>query len=152
MFSRVWLFANPWTLLCLWGFPRQEHWSGLLWPSSRGSWGSNPGIKPNSPGLQADSLLSWRRKWQPTPVFLPGESHGRRSLIGYNPRGSKRVGHGWTTSLTHSLTLYRLSHQGSPVKLSLMLNFGYIDHQWSFQWWENEIIQGQNRVSLNHRL
>ena len=26
-----------------------------------------------------------RRKWQPTPVFLPGESHGQRSLVGYSP-------------------------------------------------------------------
>ena len=25
----------------------------------------------------------WRRKWQPTPVFLPGESHGQKSLVGY---------------------------------------------------------------------
>ena len=31
----------------------------------------------------------WRRKWQPTPVFLPGESHGQRSLEGYSPRGCK---------------------------------------------------------------
>ena len=31
----------------------------------------------------------WRRKWQLTPVFLPGESHGRRSLAGYSPRGHK---------------------------------------------------------------
>ena len=30
-----------------------------------------------------------RRKWQPTPVFLPGESNGQRSLAGYNPRGHK---------------------------------------------------------------
>ena len=29
--------------------------------------------------------IPWRRKWQPTPVFLPGESHGRRSLGGYIP-------------------------------------------------------------------
>ena len=29
--------------------------------------------------------VSWRRKWQPTPVLLPGESHGRRSLVGYSP-------------------------------------------------------------------
>ena len=27
----------------------------------------------------------WRRKWHPTPVFLPGESHGRRSLVGCSP-------------------------------------------------------------------
>ena len=31
----------------------------------------------------------WRRKWQPTPVFLPGESHEQRSLEGYSPRGCK---------------------------------------------------------------
>ena len=37
--------------------------------------------------------VPWRRAWQPTPVFLPGESHGQRSLAGYSPRVS-RVGHG----------------------------------------------------------
>ena len=31
----------------------------------------------------------WRRKWQPTPLFLPGKSHGWRSLAGYSPWGSK---------------------------------------------------------------
>ena len=31
----------------------------------------------------------WRRKWQPIPVFLPGKSHGQRSLAGYSPRGPK---------------------------------------------------------------
>ena len=31
--------------------------------------------------------ISWRRKWQPTPVFLPGKSHGQRSLVGYSPWG-----------------------------------------------------------------
>ena len=31
----------------------------------------------------------WRRKWQPTPVFLLGESHGQRSLVGYSPQGHK---------------------------------------------------------------
>ena len=33
--------------------------------------------------------LPWRRAWQPTPVFLPGESHGQRSLVGYSPWGAK---------------------------------------------------------------
>ena len=33
--------------------------------------------------------ISWRRKWQPTPVFLPGKSHGWRSLVGYSPWGRK---------------------------------------------------------------
>ena len=33
--------------------------------------------------------IPWKRKWQPTPVFLHGKSHGQRSLVGYNPWGSK---------------------------------------------------------------
>ena len=33
--------------------------------------------------------IPWRRNWQPTSVFLPGESHGRRSLVGYSPQGCK---------------------------------------------------------------
>jgi len=35
-----------------------------------------------SPGVRK---IPWRRAWQPTPVFLPGESHGQRSLVGYGP-------------------------------------------------------------------
>ena len=31
--------------------------------------------------------IPWRRKWQPTPVFLPGEPHGQRSLAGFSPWG-----------------------------------------------------------------
>ena len=31
----------------------------------------------------------WRRAWQPTPVFLPGEYHGQRSLAGYSPQGHR---------------------------------------------------------------
>ena len=34
----------------------------------------------------------WRSKWQPTPVFLPRESHGQRSLVGYSPWGHKELG------------------------------------------------------------
>ena len=39
----------------------------------------------------------WRRKWKPTPVFLLGESHGQRSLAGYNQSGHKRVRHNLAT-------------------------------------------------------
>ena len=50
--------------------------------------------------------IPWRRKWQPTPVLLPGESHGGRSLVGYSPwgrllsMGSQRAGQDWATSLS----------------------------------------------------
>ena len=33
--------------------------------------------------------IPWRRKWQPTPVLLPGKSYGWRSLVGYSPWGRK---------------------------------------------------------------
>ena len=36
---------------------------------------------------------SWRRKWHPTPVFLPRKFHGQRSLVGYSPRSRKRIKH-----------------------------------------------------------
>ena len=39
----------------------------------------------------------WRRALQLTPVFLPGESHGQRSLVRYSLRGLKRVRHNWLT-------------------------------------------------------
>ena len=41
--------------------------------------GLNPSVKK----------IPWRRAWQPTLVFLPGESHGQRSLAGYSPLGHK---------------------------------------------------------------
>ena len=38
-------------------------------------------------GMPTD--ICWRRKWQPTPVFLPGESHGQGSLVGYSSWGCR---------------------------------------------------------------
>ena len=37
--------------------------------------------------------IPWRRAWQPTPVVLPGEFHGQRSLVGYSPWGRKEFVH-----------------------------------------------------------
>ena len=42
--------------------------------------------------------IPWRRKWQPTPVLLPGKFHGWRSLEGYSPWGRKELD---TTDLLH---------------------------------------------------
>ena len=47
--------------------------------------------------------IPWRRAWQPTPVSLPGESHGQRDLAGYSPWGRKESD---TTEVTwHSTTI-----------------------------------------------
>ena len=39
--------------------------------------------------IPGSGRFPWRRKWHPTPVFLPGKSHGQRSLVGYSPWGHK---------------------------------------------------------------
>ena len=49
--------------------------------------------------------IPWRRKWQPTPVFLPGETHGQRSLAGYSPQGCERVGYVVTKQQQQHLSL-----------------------------------------------
>ena len=51
-------------------------------------------------GLLQIKTQMWRGKWQPTPVFLPGEFHGRRNLAGYSPRSRKELDR--TKQLTHT--------------------------------------------------
>ena len=109
--SCVWLIATPWTHL--YNAPGQN--TGVcslsllqrIFPIQ----GLNLGIELRSSALRADSLpielsgkpcnvgdpgsfpgwgrLPWRRECLPTPVFLPGKSHGQRSLAGYSPPGCK---------------------------------------------------------------
>ena len=79
-----------------------------------------PGVRPidlyNSPGIMgfpssssgenppanAGYGIPWRRKWQPTPVFLPGKSHGQRSLTGYSPQSCKELDATEATSRAHT--------------------------------------------------
>ena len=74
------------------GLPRQ-----ILYPSRRHMRrGFNPRV----------GKIPWRRQRQPTPVLLPGKSHGQRSLAGYSPWGCKESD---TTEHTCKLSLYSLS-------------------------------------------
>ena len=50
--------------------------------------------------------VPWRRKWQPNPVFLPGKSHGQRSLVGYSPQDHKRVRYDLATRKQSNNILY----------------------------------------------
>ena len=47
--------------------------------------------------------IPWSRKWQPTPVFLPGKPHGQKSLVGYNPWSGK-VRYDWVTNRAYTHT------------------------------------------------
>ena len=96
-FSRVRLFATTWTVACQappsMEFSRQEYWSGF--PLYKGfTWTSFP-RQHSAPSFwyQVVRNFSRRRKWQPTPVFLPEKSHGQRSLVGFSPWGLKSVRH-----------------------------------------------------------
>ena len=50
---------------------------------------ANPGDIRDSGSIPGTGRFPWKRAWQPTPVFLPGKSHGLRSLAGYSPEGCK---------------------------------------------------------------
>ena len=63
-------------------------WGCLLWWCRRFRF--NPWV----------GTIPWRRKWQPTPVFLPGKSHGQKSLVGYTVHG--------VTDTTEQLSMHKL--------------------------------------------
>ena len=95
-------------------FSRQEYLSGLPFysPENFSNQGSNPGLLHCRKILyclitrEACLLLyyfsfprkiPWRREWQPTPVFLPGNPPLQRSLVGYRSLGSQKVRYDWVT-------------------------------------------------------
>ena len=72
-----------------------------LYEDSNTAWwlsGKESACKTGDTGsIPGSGRFSWRRKWQPTPVFLPRESYGQRSLGGYNPLDFKGVGQNLAT-------------------------------------------------------
>ena len=81
------------------------------------SWGFPGGsVVKNPPANAGDAVrrrglnlwvgkIPWRTEGQPTSVFLPGESHGQRSLVGYSPWGSKELHtHAHTHAHTHPIS------------------------------------------------
>ena len=93
--AAVWSAPSP----CASRLPAQGHPTAqpLLAPHDRsqgppcGSGSKSVCLQCWRPGLDPRVGKSpWRRQWQPTPVFfLPGKSHGQRSLVGYSPWGHK---------------------------------------------------------------
>ena len=66
--------------------------SSVYWSFSGGSDGKETACNAGDSGsIPALGRNTWRRKWQPTPVFLPGESQGQRSLIRCSPWGHKEL-------------------------------------------------------------
>ena len=71
--------------------------------------------------------IPWSRKWPPAPVFLPGKSHGQKSLAGFRLWGC-RVGHSWATEHTentwHIIRISRIIFSSPPISpLSVSFHF-----------------------------
>ena len=76
----------------------------------------NPPVDCGRPGFSPwVEKIPWRRAWQPTPVFLPGEAHGQRSLEGYSPRDRKESV--MTEKLSTALPLVLLLSRFRRVRL-----------------------------------
>ena len=124
LFAMLWTVAHQAPLSM--GFSRPEFWSGLkcLPPKDL----SNPEIKLASltslalaDGFLTTSAMRGRRQWQPTPVLLPGRPNGRRSLVGYSPRGREESD---TTKRLHfhfSLSFIGEGN-GNPLQYSCLEN------------------------------
>ena len=68
--------------------------------------------------LRISSALCWRRLWQPTPVLLPGKSHGQRSLVGCSPWGCE-----YQTRLHFHFSLSCIGEgNGNPLQCSCLEN------------------------------
>ena len=110
---------------------RLRDWTGLNWSHRLHRWriclqckshrkhGFDPWV----------GKIPWSRKQQPTPILLPGKSHGQRSLAGYSPCGCKELEHNWA----HEHKQTKKSHLERPcidttvqlgIVWALMLNLG----------------------------
>ena len=93
LLSHLWLFVTPWTAACQASLPFTISESLLKLMSTKSVTSSNHLIRQRQKTGGNQKLTHipqfWRRKRQPIPLFLPGKSHGQRSLVGYSLPGWK---------------------------------------------------------------
>ena len=92
--TRHWVYTPTFMITCLQDPERLQDLEFAECNSDRFPGGSEVSVCPECgrPGFNPwVGKIPWRRKWQPTPVLLPGESHGGRSLVGYSPQGRKEL-------------------------------------------------------------
>ena len=104
----------------------------------------------------------WRRQWHPTPVLLPGKSHGRRSLVGCSPWGR------WGSDMTERLHFHFLlacigEGNGNPLQCSCLENPGDggawwaaisgVAQSWTWLKWLSSssylLLDGKNKSFVN---
>ena len=68
--------------------------------------------------------IPWRREWHPTPVFLPGTSHGQRSLAGYSPRSRQKLDATEHAHANRAKRALKSEREGGQEKGHLLLGAG----------------------------
>ena len=111
---------SKWVCMCIstlaWKIPWVEEEPGRLQ-----STGSQTVGHDWATSLSLFTFMHWRRKWQPTPVFLPGESQGRGSLVGCSPWGRKESD--TTKRLPFHFSLSCIGEgNGNPLQCSCLEN------------------------------
>ena len=117
-----------------------ERLSSRLWFSVRSQRGLPGGSDGKEPTCQCRNhgfdpwvgKIPWTSKWQPTPGFLPGKSHGQSSLVGCSPWGHKRVRHDSETKTTTK----------APTKTNSQLWHCALLFQLTGQYWNQETDTG----------
>ena len=82
--------------------------------------------------LSLSTFMHWRRKWQLTSLFLPGESQGQRSLSGLPFMGSRGVGHDWSDLAAAAYYLRKQTYMKTKSQFNALL----LVHFFLCQEWE----------------
>ena len=138
--------SYQWALPVSWGVLKGDDYQEVLFSINSTSesiilkMGVCDQLKEHYPNL--GFFHPWRRQWHPTPVLLPGESHGWRSLVGYSPWGR------WESDTTERLHFhFSLScigeGNGNPLQCSCLENPGD-----GGAWWAAIYGVAQSRTRL----
>ena len=74
--------------------------------------------------------IPWRRKWQLTPVFWPGKSHGQRRLVGYSPWGHNESGSHWAHTTMDSESQHDTDPQAQPDMAFIFFPYFLKGYNW----------------------
>ena len=132
---------------CTYGLPRwlSSKESAYKCKSHR-SWRLHPWVR----------MIPWRRKWQPTPVFLPGKPHGQRSLAAYSPWGCKELDTTeWLSCDTRKVCVYIHTHTHTHTRIFWALKkrkFCHLQTKWtrSRLCWERQSHARKRSTTLSH--
>ena len=100
--------------------------------------------------ISESGRFPWRRKWQPTPVFLPEESHEQRSQVGYRPWGhnesdtTERLSH----SFIHYLRCQRLVYEDIRTGWSVWNGMWWAGYFWVINVMVHDVLSGPNKGFL----